>query len=121
MRTSRAVLLGAILILLVLAGASAVWLWEPWNPVSWRNYERVNHGMMRAEVEAIFGRSVRAGPLGFGVGGSDVWVEEWEGSGNRMIVVYTKDGRVDGSEFCFANPPTLRQRVQKWLGLIPND
>ncbi len=133
MRTSRAVLLCVVVNLLVLAGASAVWVWEPWNPVTEWGRDRITPGMTKEEVEAILGNPVKTFE---GIifadfpGGPMVWFEEetpavendflvseWIGGGNTLTIMFNE--RTGGAVSAFfkpASPPTLRNRVRAWLG-----
>ncbi len=113
MRRSRAVLLGVVVNLLVLAGASFLWLREPWNPINPWNARRIVAGMTLQEVEGILGKArLHVGGLEGGV--VRFWGEPTEKA--HIIVMFSRSGGVIEAKYSPSNPPTLRQRIRMWLG-----
>ncbi len=125
MRTSQKLLLALALALVLAAGGYAVWLLEPWNPITYENYERITDGMMLAAVEAILG-----GPGQKKMDGPDCQnVRHWRGGGNILWVSFYPDtspvrpGRVSDKGFHpftpeIGPPPKdlpLRLKIRWWL------
>ncbi len=120
MRTSRAVLLGMALNLLFLVGASAVWVWQPWNPVNPWNACRIIEGMPVNQVEAILGPPTLSNRSEVKrEGDPGMWTADWFGEDSVISVTFDGKDQVVGTDFLNLDPPSLRQRVRKWLGLLP--
>src|SRR5947209_16219742 len=79
MKTTWQVWLGAVLVVLLLLGGFAVWVWEPWNPLNPWNRQRIVPGMTRAQVEDILGKP--------SVVTDDHWLVYYHEEGNSIFVV----------------------------------
>ncbi len=112
-------MLGAVAGLLALAGVGAFALWPRPERVTRENYERIQNGMNRAEVEAVLGPpgDYRTGPTrvywdfeddvsgDFDPDDSDfstydeiglpitITIDKWEGNAGRVKVLYDETGR----------------------------
>ncbi len=94
MRTSRKILLGPPLVLVLAAGGIAVWVWEPWNPIRESACRHITKGMTWDQVEAVLGkpttglrgeypRNIR------GIGtGPETGKAEWLANGDKIVVTF---------------------------------
>lgn len=92
----------------VLAGALVV---RPHPVVNRANFERVNEGMTRAEVEAILGRLP-----GDDAPAPDAAVCSWMGDGTEILVAFDKNGRVEGCALVEPRGAAFFYRLRAWLG-----
>jgi hypothetical protein len=89
-------------------------------------FEEVNssHGLTEAEVTAIVGRPADTGPVaeiagpksGGGETGIPATLRKWSRYGTEMDVFFGEDGTVK-SVWISDAPPTLVDRVARWLGI----
>ncbi|HMF17990.1 MAG TPA: hypothetical protein VKE98_12325 [Gemmataceae bacterium] len=104
------------LCLIVVIGG-ILFLLRPKDPISEENFAKIKKGMAEKEVVAMLGPATEEFWLG-GSGESDVpqMEKSWIGSGTAIYVQFDK-GRVTDKHLQIFDPPSLWERVLKFLGI----
>jgi hypothetical protein len=107
--TRRRVLFGLLLLSVGLA-CFAGWLWMSSRPRSMRaRFEQVKEGMSWEEVIRTVG-----GPPG---DQTNDGIEMWSCDDGLLLVQFNDGGSATGVWVLRNSPPTLTERIRRWLGL----
>jgi hypothetical protein len=116
MTRQRYLISGGVLAAITCVACLVSWLVVPTTRVIRANYERIERGMAKAEVEAIFG-----GPADFVEGGPEEpiwWREAWvDAETHTTIQVYffAPDGKVANSNWFEGTETSFIDKLRRWF------